>query len=59
VTTERAHSTNGHGPHQPEIYTYRPRRPRRAVGPARLLLPVLLLLAVVAVLRHFEQSTAG
>jgi hypothetical protein len=58
VSTERA-STNGHGPHQPEIYTYHPRRGRRAVRPARLLLPVLLLLGVIAVLRHFEQSTAG
>ena len=59
MTTERAHSTNGHGPQEPQIYTYDPRRGRRAVRPARLLLPILLVLGVIALLRHFEQSTAG
>jgi hypothetical protein len=62
VTTERSDSSNGylqHGPDEPEIYTYQPRRRRSAIRPGELLLPVILLLGVVAVLRHFEQSTAG
>ena len=61
MTTERSRSTNGHLQHadQPDIYTYQPRQHRGGIRPGKLLLPILLLLGVILVLRHFEQSTAG
>ena len=59
MTTQLLHSSNGDGPAEPQIYTYRPRQRRAAVRPRRLLFPVLLLLGVVAALRYFEQSTSG
>ena len=61
MITERSHSDTSHlqhGTDQPQIYTYQPRQRRRAIRPGKLLLPVLLLIGVIAVLRHFEQSTA-
>ncbi len=67
MTIEQARSTNGRGPSGdrradaiiggPAIRARAARRPRSRLG--RLAVPVALLLGVILLLRHFEQSTSN